>query len=202
MDTCRMCKSEIAEGAKKCIHCDSYQNYRRFFAISTTTVSLLIALISVATLFASSIDEFTTRPGNAEAVVGQADRQYLAILASNSGETAVAAREGVLFAPTTDGRFLGVYYAPDLSEDASAGLLKTEAFTGLRFRFTEARIVENPPVETTPFWFENWMFMFRYTTFEGNFRYLVRSRAIKRDDGYFPVLQWYANDLGVTLKGI
>lgn len=47
---CRSCKESIKNGAKKCIHCDSYQNWRRFFDFSGIVLSLIIALISVLTV--------------------------------------------------------------------------------------------------------------------------------------------------------
>lgn len=44
---CRTCKETIKAGARKCIHCESYQDWRRFLAVGNTTLSLLVALASV-----------------------------------------------------------------------------------------------------------------------------------------------------------
>lgn len=44
---CRQCKLPIPNGAKICTHCQSYQDWRRWFSVSTTVLALLTALISV-----------------------------------------------------------------------------------------------------------------------------------------------------------
>ena len=38
------------DGARKCIHCDSFQDWRRHLNISSTVLALMIALISVISL--------------------------------------------------------------------------------------------------------------------------------------------------------
>lgn len=45
---CLVCKSAIEDGASKCVHCNSFQNWRRFLGMSGTILSLLVALISVS----------------------------------------------------------------------------------------------------------------------------------------------------------
>lgn len=45
--TCKVCKEEILKGAKKCNHCNSFQDYRRYINFSTTILSLLVALSTV-----------------------------------------------------------------------------------------------------------------------------------------------------------
>jgi hypothetical protein len=47
---CTTCGETIAESARKCIHCDSYQDWRRYLAFSSTVLALLVALLSVATV--------------------------------------------------------------------------------------------------------------------------------------------------------
>lgn len=47
---CHFCKKEIEDGAIKCVHCDSYQNWRKYIQFSNTVLSLLVALISVTAL--------------------------------------------------------------------------------------------------------------------------------------------------------
>lgn len=46
---CRGCKERISVGALICIHCHSYQNWRRHLQFSGTILALLVALISVGT---------------------------------------------------------------------------------------------------------------------------------------------------------
>lgn len=50
MTKCIVCKNEIIDGAKKCTHCDEYQNYRRYLKLPQNALALLIALISVTTV--------------------------------------------------------------------------------------------------------------------------------------------------------
>jgi hypothetical protein len=45
-----MCRKEIPSGAKICTECDSYQDWRRYFGLSSTILSLLVALVSVLTV--------------------------------------------------------------------------------------------------------------------------------------------------------
>ncbi|MEH0154504.1 hypothetical protein V6R21_10195 [Limibacter armeniacum] len=44
---CKICKEEIKQGAKKCNHCDSFQDYRRYVNTSTTFLSLMVALVTI-----------------------------------------------------------------------------------------------------------------------------------------------------------
>jgi len=45
-----VCHNEIPRGAKICTECNSYQDWRRHFGISSTILSLLVALFSVLTV--------------------------------------------------------------------------------------------------------------------------------------------------------
>ena len=47
---CTTCGEEIANSARKCIHCDTYQDWRRYLTFSSTVLALLVALLSVATV--------------------------------------------------------------------------------------------------------------------------------------------------------
>jgi hypothetical protein len=47
---CATCGEPIAFSARKCIHCDAYQDWRRYLAFSSTVLALLVALLSVATV--------------------------------------------------------------------------------------------------------------------------------------------------------
>jgi hypothetical protein len=44
---CKICKEEIPNGAIYCTHCNRYQDFRRLFGISSTVLSLLVALVAV-----------------------------------------------------------------------------------------------------------------------------------------------------------
>jgi hypothetical protein len=47
---CRVCRKSIPVGALKCTECDSFQDWRRHLNLSSTVLSLLVALISVSTV--------------------------------------------------------------------------------------------------------------------------------------------------------
>ena len=47
---CRLCRNPIPVEAKFCTECDTYQDWRRYFGVSSTILSLLIALFSVLTV--------------------------------------------------------------------------------------------------------------------------------------------------------
>lgn len=44
---CRTCQHELPPRAKRCLKCDSFQDWRRFFSMGSVVLSLLIALFSV-----------------------------------------------------------------------------------------------------------------------------------------------------------
>ncbi len=44
---CTTCQSEIECGALKCMHCDSFQDWRRYITFSHSLVALIVALVSV-----------------------------------------------------------------------------------------------------------------------------------------------------------
>ena len=54
---CKICASEIPRAAIKCTKCGSYQNFRRYFEFSNSTLALLIALISVVSLAHKNISD-------------------------------------------------------------------------------------------------------------------------------------------------
>lgn len=47
---CIECRSEIPDGAMKCVHCNAYQTWRRHIRFSSTFLPLLVALVSVSGL--------------------------------------------------------------------------------------------------------------------------------------------------------
>ncbi len=47
---CRTCYEVIHPHAKKCVHCESYQDFRRYINLGNSALALLVALISTLTL--------------------------------------------------------------------------------------------------------------------------------------------------------
>lgn len=54
---CRVCRSEIAAAASKCLHCGERQNIWGRLALSQSVLSLLVALLSVAGIVAPVLRE-------------------------------------------------------------------------------------------------------------------------------------------------
>ena len=48
---CKICKENICRNAVICPHCKNFQNWRRHLGLSSTFLSILLALISVLTVF-------------------------------------------------------------------------------------------------------------------------------------------------------
>lgn len=57
---CIVCKEEICTGAVKCIHCDSYQDWRNYLTFSSTVLALLVALVSVSGFVVPILDKALT----------------------------------------------------------------------------------------------------------------------------------------------
>lgn len=90
--SCRECGKSIPAAAKKCAECDVYQDWRRIFSISNTSLSLLIALISVLAVALPAIKSVFIRSREKVTVRVVAQRyeesvaaEALVILLSNSG---------------------------------------------------------------------------------------------------------------------
>jgi hypothetical protein len=85
---CVVCRSEIRAGATKCVHCDSFQGWRRHVVVGDSFLALLVALVSVLSMAAPMLrDTFKTR--NSKVTVTFADIQddSLFLIASNAGSS-------------------------------------------------------------------------------------------------------------------
>lgn len=58
---CSICKEKLIPGAIKCTHCGSFQNWRRHISFSSSFLSILLALISVTTVFITVTSESLTK---------------------------------------------------------------------------------------------------------------------------------------------
>lgn len=84
---CIVCGELIKSTAKKCIHCDSFQDLRRFLPISNTMLALVIALISVIAAVSPVIKNLFVEK-NSEILVRLQDvhRESIYLMLSNLGE--------------------------------------------------------------------------------------------------------------------
>src|ERR1700730_10987429 len=83
---CVVCKESIRLGAKKCVHCDSFQTWRRHIAVGDSFLALLVALVSVLSLSVPLL-RTALRPNNSVLKVAFQDVEgpYLFAIASNLG---------------------------------------------------------------------------------------------------------------------
>lgn len=89
---CRTCREEIKPGARKCVRCDSYQDWRRFLSMSSSVLALLIALISVLTV-AVPIIVVAVHPNKSDLVVAVQDvssARTFRLFVSNQGNRPAA----------------------------------------------------------------------------------------------------------------
>lgn len=86
-NACRVCKQPIALGAKKCIHCESFQDWRRYLNLSSTVLALIVALVSVLSISFPIIKEsFQIDNSNITILYQSASDEFLTFIGSNSGK--------------------------------------------------------------------------------------------------------------------
>jgi predicted nucleic acid-binding Zn ribbon protein len=92
---CRVCKEPIRPGAQRCVHCGTFQNWRRYLTFSATVLSLLVALVSVLTVGIPVVINAVTQK-RAHVEVSLLERHHWSnfmLVVSNSGEAPVLLRE-------------------------------------------------------------------------------------------------------------
>ena len=85
-EKCIACKSALKEGAKLCVPCGTYQDFRRYLALGNVSLTLLIALISVFTVFISSLDKNLVKDEDVTISVVEVKAQKIIVSIANSGE--------------------------------------------------------------------------------------------------------------------
>jgi len=90
---CTVCKSEINSGAKKCIHCNSFLDWRRFLHFNTIVISLLVALISVISATAPVLKSILTPQADTRFALFSIRGDKVNVLATNTGQRAAVLKE-------------------------------------------------------------------------------------------------------------
>ena len=99
---CRTCREPIKAGARKCVRCDSFQDWRRFLTLSTSALALIIALVSVISALGPGIVRMLSgdRSELVVSYIATVDEGLL-LLASNKG-TRPAVIHGATLAARSD----------------------------------------------------------------------------------------------------
>ena len=83
---CRVCGEDINITARKCIHCNSFQDWRVYLGLSTSVLSLLVALVSVVALSTPIIKD-AIQPKNSQVTLKfqYYNRDTINLIMSNPG---------------------------------------------------------------------------------------------------------------------
>jgi predicted nucleic acid-binding Zn ribbon protein len=83
---CKVCAEPIKQQARICNHCKSYQDWRGHMGMSQSVLALLIALISVGTVFVPVVvKSFTAENSDLIFSLQSIDKRKLTFLGSNRG---------------------------------------------------------------------------------------------------------------------
>jgi hypothetical protein len=84
---CTTCLEPIRIGAKKCIKCDSYQDWRRFLTFSSTVLALLVSLVAVTgALVPAVMEEVRRSDSDVQLSNPVSDNGHVYFLATNYGK--------------------------------------------------------------------------------------------------------------------
>src|SRR6185369_12582058 len=118
---CISCGGLIPREVEKCTHCDSYQNWRRWFAVSSTMLAVATALVSVVGLTINTCAMVATPRSSTTATITGATQENLLIAVINSGNAPSVVRN---FTFTVDGHVLELERIWTLKEDEPKHFLK------------------------------------------------------------------------------
>lgn len=115
MTVCMDCAKNIPEGARKCVHCSSFQDFRRHLAFGNVFLSLIIALLSVVTVTVVHVwDALVSEASNVQIIFLDISRNSADILVTNDGDADGVVMSAII---VTKGRELNV---PILYQDIAA----------------------------------------------------------------------------------
>lgn len=104
---CRACRKPIHAEAKKCPECDSFQNWRRHFDITSSVLSLLVALASLTAVIIAQIQLFKPKKAQIVAIVAGSDAEVKGediehtwnVLLANYGDAPALVESAILSVP-------------------------------------------------------------------------------------------------------
>ena len=103
VSVCKVCREDIKPGALICNHCKSYQDWRSNLNISSTILTLLVALVSVSGVLVAVLKDALT-PKDSSLVVSYqgSNAVVLNLLVSNAGTRPGAIQGAALIIPGHD----------------------------------------------------------------------------------------------------
>jgi len=83
---CTTCRELIKPNAKKCNHCGSYQDWRRFLGISSSVLALLVALVSTTSILLPILsDTLQEKDSRIELYFVGIYQRFFSLVATNHG---------------------------------------------------------------------------------------------------------------------
>jgi len=93
---CRICKEPLPEGALKCNKCGTYSSWQRYFGVSSTVLSLLVALVASLSPAITAVSNFIDRDSHTNFKLATTDDNFLYLAVWNTGHKASALLGGHL----------------------------------------------------------------------------------------------------------
>lgn len=126
---CIVCREQIKAGARKCIHCDSFQDWREYFNFSSSVLAWLVALVSVISLSLPVIRDALQKDNSKVVLTFQGiEEGYISLIASNLGTRAGSIGSAELNFDNGDGETQS--FSLLVHESASGAALIKEGFSG------------------------------------------------------------------------
>jgi hypothetical protein len=100
---CRDCRQPMPVGAKICLNCRAYQDWRRYLSIGQANLALLIAFISVLSSAVPVLNRVMTEDDSfLDTSFQAADNDTVTLIASNLGTRPGTIRGGYIFVGSRD----------------------------------------------------------------------------------------------------
>lgn len=126
---CIVCREQIKAGARKCIHCDSYQDWREYFNFSSSMLAWLVALVSVISLSLPVIKNALQKDNSKVVLAFQGiEEGYISLIASNLGTRPGSVGSAELIFDNGDGETQT--FSLLVHESTSGAALIKEGFSG------------------------------------------------------------------------
>ena len=109
---CRYCREPMFAGATKCNKCGGFQNWRRFFDLSSVFLSLLIALIGVSSAVLPALTEVVTPTSDLVIRAHHCERDAISLLVENRGS-----KPGIVGNFEMTGYCRGIRFDPEAATD-------------------------------------------------------------------------------------